>query len=84
MCGAVRLKGFMVKKKNLHQLIVLFDRETPKVREESTLPCFANGESYSVYAFYDDYNDDCFKHDDDDTNNDKEDYKNKNDYVSFI
>ena len=43
MCGAVRLKGFMVKK-NLHQLIVLFDRETPKVREESTLPCFANGE----------------------------------------
>ena len=83
MCGAVRLKGFMVKK-NLHQLIVLFDRETPKVREESTLPCFANGESYSVYAFYDDYNDDCFKHDDDDTNNDKEDYKNKNDYVSFI
>ena len=29
----------MVKKKNLHQLIVLFDRGTPKVREESTLPC---------------------------------------------
>ena len=51
--------------------------------EESTLPCFGNGESYSVYAFYDDYNDDCFK-DDDDTNNGKEDYKNKNDYISFI
>lgn len=82
MYGAVRLKGFMVKR-NLHQLIVLFDRETPKVREESTLPCFGNGESYSVYAFYDDYNDDCFK-DDDDTNNDKKDYKNKNDYISFI
>ena len=82
MCGAVRLKGFMVKK-NLHQLIVLFDRETPKVREESTLSCFGNGESYSVYAFYDDYNYDCFK-DDDDTSNDKKDYKNKNDYISFI
>ena len=53
------------------------------MREESTLPCFGNGESYSVCAYYDDYNNDCLK-DDDDTNNDKEDYKNKNDYISFI